>query len=296
MAYDRAAFHALQGRLAEMWPVLTVRGVAQRPGSLVVVSSLTTDLPEAVRPLVTAYEERYLFYLISLARFEHTRVVYVTSMPMLPRLAHYYLGLVHGTERASERLTVVSVGDPSSGPLTRKILDRPLLVDRLRRLVGDPRHGLLMPFLSTELEAELALALGVPMYGPDPELQPLGTKSGSREVFAAADVPHPRGASRLRDRSDVVAALVDLQQERPVRRAVVKTDAGFAGQGNAVVDLVGTTDKGRIADAVDRLRPEDRALSPGEFLEALARGGGVVEEWIDGDEVCSPSVQLRGSP
>jgi hypothetical protein len=73
-------------------------------------------------------------------------------MPRLPRLAHYYLGLVHGTERTSERLTVVSGGDPSSTPLTRTILDRPLLLDRLRRLLDNPRH---LPFLSTDLEAEL---------------------------------------------------------------------------------------------------------------------------------------------
>ena len=41
-----------------------------------------------------------------------------------------------------------------------------------------------MPFLTTEAERDLALALGIPMYGADPVHLRFGTKSGSRRLFA----------------------------------------------------------------------------------------------------------------
>lgn len=298
MPYDVEAFRLLQRRLVAWWPMLTVRTVPPQPRVIVVVSSMTVDMPGHLLPMVPAYEERYLCLVLALARSEHTRVVYVTSVPMLPRLADYYLDMMKGLdpEQVRRRLTVVSVGDPSPRPLTHKLLERPLLLARLRELVGDPRYGLLMPFLVTPVEAELAVALDIPVYGPDPALARLGTKSGSRHAFEAAGVPLPRGRADLRDRADVVDALAEVQRERPVRRAAVKLDTGFAGVGNAVVHLDGVQDRRRIADAVDRLVPEAPGSSAAAFLEAFERDGGVVEEWVEGDESASPSVQLRASP
>lgn len=298
MPYDVEAFQALQGRLADWWPALTIRAVAARPRTLVVVSSMTVDVPDHLRPLVPSYEERYLCFVLALCRSEDTRVIYVTSLPMLPRLAEYYLDLVKGLDPAAvrSRLTVVSVGDPSPRPLSSKLLERPLLLERLRRLIGDPRYGLLIPFVVTPVEADLALALDIPVYGPDPELAPLGTKSGSRRAFEAAGAPMPRGAADLRDRDDIVEALVAIQRERPVRRAAVKLNSGFSGVGNALVDLDHADERSAVARAVDRLVPESTGLAAEAFLEAFAREGGVAEEWVDGDEVASPSVQLRASP
>lgn len=298
MPYDAEAFRPLQDRLADWWPVLTVRTIPARPRVIVVVSSITVDVPPHLLPMVPAYEERYLCFVLALARSEHTRVIYVTSLPMLPRLADYYLDLVKGLDVSAlrARLTVVSVGDPSARPLTHKLLERPLLLDRLRRLVGDPRYGVLMPFVVTDAEAELALALGIPVYGPDPALEHLGTKSGSRETFDAAGVPMPCGSGGLRDRDDVVEALLAIQRTRPVRRAAVKLDSGFSGVGNAIVDLEFAVDRRAIENAVDHLVPEGAGLTAESFLASFNRQGGVAEEWIDGDEVASPSVQLRASP
>jgi len=199
--------------------------------------------------------------------------------------------------RLAERLTVVCVGDPSITPLSQKILDRPRLIQRLRALIGDARYGLLLPYLMTEVEAQLAVELGIPAYGPDPSLAGFGTKSGSRELFARTGMPMPRGAGRLRDEDDVVEALVDLQREQPVRRAVVKMDEGISGLGNALVELNGSRDPSSIRTAVARLRPEEPGMTSESFLETFAaRGGGIAEELLEGEEVLSPSVQLRASP
>ena len=90
-------------------------------------------------------------------------------------------------------------------------------------------------FNSTKLERTLAVLLGIPLNGVDPGLVPLGTKSGSRKVFREAGVPLPEGFEDLRSGDDVVEALDELQERRPgLRRAVIKLDESFSGEGNAV--------------------------------------------------------------
>ena len=65
-SFDGEAFDELQSRLAPIWPEITLR---RRPGqrTLVVVSSLSLDLPASYQPLIAAYEERYLIYVLALA-------------------------------------------------------------------------------------------------------------------------------------------------------------------------------------------------------------------------------------
>jgi hypothetical protein len=264
----------------------------------VVVSSITAPLPDHIYAVVPAYEERYLFYVLTVARAPNSHVVYVTSQPIPERLVDYYLRLIPGVsaEELRGRLTLISVGDWSRRPLVEKILERPRLLQRIRSLIGDPERGVLLPFIATESEAQLAVRLGIPMYGPDPSLRALATKSGGRRVFAAAGVPCPQGAEGIRDRSDLVSALLELRRRCPVAEAIVKLDAAAGGGlGNATIRLNGTSDRSQIERRVDELRPEDDSLSPEGFMELLA-GGGIVEERLSGDEVRSPSVQLRISP
>ena len=83
--------------------------------------------------------------------------------------------------------------DSSPRPLTQKILERPRLIERIRKSIPDPEAAYLTVFNSTPLERKLSVLLGVPLNGLDPELSYLGTKSGSRKVFREAGVPHPAG-------------------------------------------------------------------------------------------------------
>lgn len=122
----------------------------------------------------------------------------------------YYLGLIPRIDPAEvrSRLFPVSVGDWSPRPLTQKILERPRLVERIRSLVPATDHAVVLPFVTTELEARLAVRLDVPVYGPNPALAHLGTKTGSRSVFAAVGIPHPHGVNGIHTTSDLVDALV----------------------------------------------------------------------------------------
>src|SRR6476646_9439762 len=164
--YDVAEYRRLQSGLADLWP-LSMR--SDQPRTAVVISSITAALPEHFYPVIPAYEERYLFFVLAAARCPNTRVIYVTSQAIPPAVVDYYLGLVPGVsaDDLRRRITFLSVGDWSRRPLVDKILERPRLLERIRTLIGHQR-GLLLPFIVTESEVELAVRLGIPMYGPDP--------------------------------------------------------------------------------------------------------------------------------
>ena len=297
-SFDAAAFEALQARLAPMWPAMTLRQQDEER-TIVVVSSISVRVPEHIHPLLPAYEERYLIYVLGLAQAPSTRVIYVTSQPILPRMLDYYLGLIPGLDREElhSRLVPVSVGDWSPRPLSEKILERPRLLRRLRSLIPDTSRAVLIPFVTTELEARLALELDIPVYGPHPDLAPLGTKSGGREVFTAAGVPHPEGREGLRDVADLLDALEAMvAMQDPPAEAIVKLEDSVSGFGNAVVDLRGATTRADLAARLRTLQPEEPGLAPEAYVARFDADGGVVEERIVGDDLRSPSVQLRASP
>ena len=153
--------------------------------------------------------------VLSLLRAPRSRVIYVTSQPILPRVVDYFFGLVPelDTREARERFQVVSLVDGANRPLTEKLLERPGAIERIRRLILDPELALLLPFTTSAREVELAVRLGLPVFGADPALAWLGTKQGGRRMFADEGVPHPDGRE-VRDRDDVVAAIDELQAER----------------------------------------------------------------------------------
>jgi len=300
-ATEEAAFEALQTRLLDQWRQIATHSHDEQ--SVVVVPSLSLDLDEP-STVLQAYEERFLFLML-LLRQPRLRVIYVTSQPVLPEIVDYYLGLLQGViaTHARARLHMVSVQDGTSRPLSLKLLERPRLVEKIRALIPDPKTCHLIPYNTTELEKELALRLGIPMYAADPRFAPLGTKNGGRRLFAEEGVPHARGRLGIRSLDDLGRALAELRAERPgMRQALVKLDEGVSGMGNALVDLDDLPAPGdpaepaALAERVRQLRLEDSTQSFEHYVAALRVQGGVVEERLQGEEFRSPSVQLRISP
>jgi hypothetical protein len=291
-------FEELKPRLNQVWDVLM--RTADQPGTSVVVPSLTLDQDE-LRKLdgATFYEERLLFLLIRL-RNPRAHVVYVTSQPVHPLILDYYLHLLAGVpaSHARARLTMLCTYDTSPRPLTQKILERPRLIERIREAIPDPSRAYLTIFNSTPLERKLAVLLGIPLNGLDPTLNHLGTKSGSRKVFRQAGIELPEGFEDLTGEADVEDALVELAHRRPgLRKAVVKLNDSFSGEGNAIF---------RFPDQPDDRLAVRKALRSLEFavpwethqnyFQKFTRMGGIVEEFIDAAIKVSPSAQLRTSP
>jgi hypothetical protein len=290
------AFESLKPRLTEVWNALMATEDAHCTS--VVVPSLTLDQEELTKLKgVAFYEERLLSLLIRL-RNPRAHVVYVTSQPVHPIILEYYLHLLVGVpaSHARARLTMLCCYDASPRPLTEKILERPRLVERIRAAIPDPSRAYLTVFNSTPIERKLAVLLGIPLNGLDPELSYYGTKSGSRRVFREANVPLPEGFEDLRDEHDVEQALADLQKKRPgIRRAVVKLNESFSGEGNAIVTYP-TTSKTDIRQALAGLELAVDTETPDHYFAKFKRMGGVVEEFIEASEKTSPSAQFRTSP
>ena len=295
-------FHELQTRLRSVWEAIESRQPFDHTS--VVVPSLSFD-PEELAKISGApfYEERLLFSLIRL-RHPRARVIYVSSQPIHPDIVDYYLQHLVGvpTSHARSRLNMLCAYDASPRPLTEKVLERPRLVERIRGCLGDPQRAYLTCFNSTVLERRLAVELGVPLNGVDPELLHLGTKSGCRKVFREAGVDLPLGFEDVYSERQVVDGLHELSLRRPgLRRAVVKLDQSFAGAGNALFTypraLPAAEEPRRRAIAVALERMEwsvDESWEP--FRHKLGEMGGIVEEYLEGGEIRSPSAQMRIDP
>src|SRR5919201_5009013 len=157
-------FAELQSRLRTFWPSVTLRSIGDSERTVVVVHSLSLDVPEHLIPVFPAYEERFLCLVLSLLRAPRSRVVYVTSQPIHPRVLDYYFGLVPelDTAEARRRFLAVSLVDGRNVPLTQKILARPGVVRRIRDLIGDPELAFVLPVCLSTDEVALSTALELP--------------------------------------------------------------------------------------------------------------------------------------
>jgi hypothetical protein len=292
-----AAFRDLQTRLQSVWEALTMAD--EEPHTSVVVPSMTLDQSE-LRKLAGAsfYEERLLFLLIRL-RNPRARVVYVTSQPVHPMILDYYFHLLAGipASHARSRLTLLCAYDASPRSLTEKILERPRLIERIREGIQDRSRAYLTVFNSTPLERKLAVLLGIPLNGADPDLASLGTKSSSRKVFRQAGVALPEGFEDLHSQDEIEESLVELAARRPgIRRAVVKLNDSFSGEGNAVFRYPELGSRAAVREALRRVELPVPDETFDAYCEKFSRMGGIVEEFVEGREKVSPSAQLRSNP
>ncbi|MGF1554493.1 MAG: peptide ligase PGM1-related protein [Paracoccaceae bacterium] len=299
-ADEAAAFAALQARLAPQYAAAADRAA---PQTVVILPSLTLDAEILGKIEGVIHYEQRLLCLLFLLRYPRSRVIYLTSEPLAPAVVDYYLHLLPGIphEHARKRLTLLSCHDTTARPLTEKVLERPRLVERLRSAIRDRERTHLVCFNVSALERRLAVRLGVPLYGCDPTLLPLGSKSGSRRLFREAGVPLADGAEDLADRRALAEATAALKRRDPaLRRVVVKLNEGFSGEGNAILDLRGAPEGAALNAWVARRLPKMRFVAGDlgwEGFEAkLAEMGGVVEAFVEGRAKRSPSVQYRVDP
>lgn len=299
---ERAAFKKLQDGFAGQFE--RVFSDPLHPRTVIVLPSLTLD--QNVLSQISGvhhYEERMLCLLL-LLRFPNARLIYLSSQPIVDEIIDYYLHLLPGVphRHASKRLVLLSSHDASPRPLTQKILERPRLMRRVRELVGDPTSAHMVCFNVSALERQLAVELGVPIYGCDPDLLPIGSKSGGRKLFAEHGIRIPDGLENLRDAADVSSALAELKARRPaMRKAVVKLNEGFSGEGNAIFRFEDDANdcKGLSAWVADRLPGlgfEARNMDWETYSAKISEMGAIVEEFLEGEDKRSPSCQYRVDP
>ena len=286
----------------ELWQSVDI--FDQDDYDILVIPSFSVD--QQVGDKVTGflhYEERLLFSLIRL-RNPLTRVIYITALPLCPIVVDYYLQLLPGIpfSHARDRLLLISTYDGSLKPLTQKILDRPRLVNKIRRALR-PNKSYMVCYNSTELEQKLSLQLGIPLLAASPEVLSWGSKSGSRQIFAEAGIPHPDGSYTVRNLEDLIQELLQLWQRQPdLKRIVIKLNEGFSGEGNAILDLrpikeyaPDRCDRTETIAALNKQLEKMNFQGVGEswqtFLARVPELGAIVEAFVEGEIKRSPSVQ-----
>jgi hypothetical protein len=260
--------------------------------TLVVCPSISFPTVELKKiTAIEHYEERMLFLVLAL-KDPHLRLVFLTSMSVDDAIVEYYLSFVDDSS-APDRLHMLSVDDPDPRALSAKLLDRPELLERARDLVDDPSRAYVLPFNVSSWEESVARTLGLPLYGPDLALVPLGSKSGARQVARAAGVPVLEGAENLWSEADLERAIAALRRRRPGAAAVVvKLNNGFSGQGNAILQAKSIRSPLHDSPTVF-CAPEESWAS---FAAKVGAGGAVVEELVRAPGVTSPSAQVRLEP
>lgn len=296
------AFEKIQQGFAEQFDLFFPDNLAAK--TIVVIPSLSLDQEVLAKVKGAIYYEERLLCLLMLLRMPRTNVVYVSSMPIDPFIVDYYLHLLPGITgyHARERLTMISCYDGAALPLTKKILERPRLIERIKRAIPQGSVAHIACFNTTGLERTLSVSLGIPIYGCDPSLVYLGTKSGSRRAFMQAGVPIPAGAENLTNCHDIIYALAALKDMYPqLKRAVVKLNDGFSGDGNALFDFPPEINGKSLHDWLKNnlpqvLRPVASDLSTAMFMEKFMLMEGIAEAFVEGEVKTSPSVQCRINP
>jgi len=295
---DQAAYNALQAKLLPLWS--SIDHLNNDEQTIVVVPSADVDV-ELTPSQLQAYEERFLF-LLFLLRQPRARMVFVTGQRIADEIVDYYLDLLPGViqSNARKRLFFVSPMEARFRPLSRKLLDRPQIIQEISDLIPDKERAHLVPFMTTWDDRELAMRLGIPMYGADPVHVSYGTKSSGRALFAEAGIRHPRGAEMLHTKEEVAGAVQGLVANvEGLGAVVIKLNEGVSGFGNAQLDLHRVSPGNSLAEIEDMLSdlPVDSQIGGvASYFSLLGREGGIVEEMIEGDSIRSPSVQLRITP
>lgn len=272
--------------------------------SVVIIPSITLDQEILAKVSGHVHYEERLLCLLMLLRMPRTHVVYVTSTPVDPVIVDYYLHLLPGITRhhALHRLTMLSCFDASPKSLTEKILDRPRLIERIRKSIPPGNAAHMACFTVTQYERTLAVKLDMPIYGCDPDLFEIGNKTNSRRIFRQCGLQVPEGFEDLKNEEEIVAALTDLKLNNPsLRKAVVKMNDGFSGEGNAVFSYDGIEDQSDWKQWIKenlstRLKIVAGDLNFKEFMFKFQHMRGIVEEFVDGKIKTSPSVQCRINP
>lgn len=273
------------------------------PKTVVIIPSLTLDHDILDKISGINYYEERLLCLLMLLKMPKTHVIYVTSAAVDPVIIDYYLHLLPGITgyHARQRLTLLSCSDLSAKSLTEKILERPLLIERIKKSIPPDHPAHIACFNVTDKERTLAVQLGLPVYGCDPDLLHLGTKSGSREIFQKAGIPMPPGFENISNEDELIDSLVELKKiYPPLRRAVIKMNDGFSGEGNAIFSFNGADGYSNLRSWIKEHLSYMRIIAPGlhfnTYMKKFTRMQGIVEAFIDGAVKTSPSVQCRINP
>ncbi|EFC42140.1 hypothetical protein NAEGRDRAFT_69956 [Naegleria gruberi] len=293
--------------------------------TIIHINSLTYD--ESVRtttPKFKSSQNSQLFRILDLLD-PNVEVVYVTSEPLDSDVLSYVCKLLEfgGVEEPMRRLKVITPESndkyPDSTSLSSLVYYSQRTMRHLRTLVMG-KTAYLVPGQLGKDDLRLAIKLQLPILGSDPVNSTIyGTKSGSKRIFAQAEVNMPFGIYDIYEEEDLISNLSRKLMEYPqYSRWIIKIDNEYGGRGLAFLDvnkLSSLKEKRRnepmfaerlranLAEELGEYMPErlnivSKHVYPQwpDFLKALKDCGGGVIEAVPNKIIGSPSVNLFIEP
>ena len=299
---ERSSFNEIQQGMKAQYERIFPDKLAER--TVVIIPSLTLDAEILSKVKGAVHYEERLLCLLMLLRMPLTKIIYVSSIPIPDVIIDYYLHLLPGITgyHARKRLILLSCCDSSTKSLTQKILDRPRLIETVRQNITNSETAHLTCFNITPLEKTLAVQLGIPLFGTDPDKFYEGSKSGGRKTFRESGVSLPEGFEDLHSKDEVITALAELKRKNPsLKKAVIKINEGFSGEGNAIYRYPDVPIDARLKENITasfsrNVKTVAKEVSEDLFLQKIASMGGIVEEFLEGEVKMSPSVQCVINP
>eukprot|EP00996_Jenningsia_fusiforme_P005966 NODE_70_length_3522_cov_45.796142_g62_i0.p1 GENE.NODE_70_length_3522_cov_45.796142_g62_i0~~NODE_70_length_3522_cov_45.796142_g62_i0.p1 ORF type:complete len:721 (+),score=127.27 NODE_70_length_3522_cov_45.796142_g62_i0:1197-3359(+) len=225
---------------AASWPE-----IRKRPRLVVHIPSLS--LPHAITeaaPYLDCIQNAQMAGRLCDLMDPNVSVIYVAPFSVEPAVVQYYAKILSasGIRGVDSRVTVLTPENamylPEGISLTKAALWSPRLLKELQRLTHG-KTAYIVPGLVGSEEQTLAAHLQLPLLSLDSGVSMLfATKSGTKRIFDAADVPIPPGVSDLSDDTAMLQELASLiVANRDVPRWVLKIDNGFASHGTAFLDV-----------------------------------------------------------
>ncbi len=263
---------AAHNAYAEMERAFRARWPAIKSGARVAVHIPSLSYSEGDRVSMTrlAAQQNAQMARICEVREPGVDVVYVAPFALGDDVRKYFFKVleVGGVADAETRARIVVPENHSRFPphfsLATMLLYSPRALQRVRNFCKG-RNAYIVPSVVGPDERRLALALGLPLYAPSPEIaSAFGSKSGARRVFAAAGAATPPGAHDIYSEAELLTELARLVAANlDVQRWVIKLDDESAGRGIAHFDTAALPSKrALLLERDSALAAESGATTP----------------------------------
>ena len=171
-------------------------------------------------------------------------ILYISAFEMTPEVIGYYTKILElgNIQDVNSRLTFLSpdtsIHIPTHVSTTKALLYSPSVIKTIKNMVKH-KEAYIIPGVMSKDEVELSVLLKIPVLGGDPYKSSLySTKSGSKRILNAAEVPIPIGTSDIYDEKELMATLTRLiASNLYVDIWIFKIDNEFGGRGHAALDI-----------------------------------------------------------
>jgi predicted ATP-grasp superfamily ATP-dependent carboligase len=172
------------------------------------------------------YEHRMLWTLL-LKRYVK-KITFLSSKPVSQEYKKYLfkLGNIHQSDQ--EDIVFISTNKISNN-LSYNILNNEKLITKIQKEIKNPLKTLLLPFISTKVERNLSIKLGIKLMGSSKSINEWASKYGNHIIFKETNTPTPMISPNLKSFKEVE---LEFNNCNPSKKYLLKLNYGVSGKGN----------------------------------------------------------------